>query len=301
MNSRITKIAKLLYVIEYKGRYCKNCGFDGFSEPWFVDFHHRETKDKKYEVKNKIMSGDFSKLKKEIDKCDLLCGRCHRKFHSYWKEYDENKEAVIEKLKTIRRNKGITKHRKEFSFDELEIISELSQRGLTIKEIAQRTNRDYHSIKHKIKELGCSVKRDSREKKIDVKKIVDLYNENKSLREIGRQLGVSYMLVGNRLRKLGLPIKSQWDRIEANEKMIIKHYKDGMSMASIEKKTKINKLKIRSILIKNGIEIRKSHMKLNNIYNDDILNLRKEGWSYKKIAEKYGVTINAIRSRVHSL
>lgn len=58
---------------------CKSCGF---SHPAALDFHHRNSEEKLYEVSN-MPNKSISKKKilLEIEKCDVLCSNCHRIFH----------------------------------------------------------------------------------------------------------------------------------------------------------------------------------------------------------------------------
>jgi len=69
---------------EYKSQLsCKTCGEN---HPACLDFHHKDPSKKDVEV-SKIVSNTFSieYIMKEIEKCDILCANCHRKYH-----YNEN-------------------------------------------------------------------------------------------------------------------------------------------------------------------------------------------------------------------
>ena len=59
------------------GGKCKKCGYDKCS--WALEFHHRESEDKNFAL-NRARSINSSILK-ELEKCDLLCNRCHREIH----------------------------------------------------------------------------------------------------------------------------------------------------------------------------------------------------------------------------
>lgn len=65
---------------EYKKTLCcSKCG----ENRWYVlDFHHRNPKEKDTEVSYMIGSGrSIESIKKEIEKCDVLCANCHREIH----------------------------------------------------------------------------------------------------------------------------------------------------------------------------------------------------------------------------
>jgi Fe-S-cluster-containing hydrogenase component 2 len=82
-NSYCTErwIQKKIDSIIYKGSECIICGLKYPNEPYVIfDFHHREPKDKEFNW-NKLRLKSFESIKKELDKCDLLCSNCHRKKH----------------------------------------------------------------------------------------------------------------------------------------------------------------------------------------------------------------------------
>lgn len=67
--------------IEYKGNECKKCKlkYNG-TNAYAFDFHHIDPKEKDFypTARNR----NFEIVKKELDKCDLLCAICHREQHS---------------------------------------------------------------------------------------------------------------------------------------------------------------------------------------------------------------------------
>lgn len=70
-----------LVAVEYKGGKCSNCGY--FRCVNALDFHHVDPSSKEHEIniliKNRVQ---FDSLKKELDKCVLLCSNCHREHHA---------------------------------------------------------------------------------------------------------------------------------------------------------------------------------------------------------------------------
>jgi len=69
-------------VIKYLGSKCLYCGieYDGKNAAIFY-FHHRDGKEKKYEVSHRC-NMLWTSLISEINKCDLLCANCHSLRHS---------------------------------------------------------------------------------------------------------------------------------------------------------------------------------------------------------------------------
>jgi len=64
--------------INYKGGKCKKCGYDRCIGA--LEFHHRNPQEKDPSWKY-MRNRKFENIKKELDKCDLLCANCHRELH----------------------------------------------------------------------------------------------------------------------------------------------------------------------------------------------------------------------------
>jgi predicted HNH restriction endonuclease len=72
-------------LIKYKGSKCENCGYEGNEGNISVmEFHHTDPNQKEFGIGDGIKS--WESMKKEVDKCILLCSNCHRIKHSekYW-------------------------------------------------------------------------------------------------------------------------------------------------------------------------------------------------------------------------
>lgn len=66
--------------IEYKGGRCAQCGYEEHMSAF--DFHHLNPLKKDYCIGTMIArSYNWEKIKKELDKCIVLCANCHRKLH----------------------------------------------------------------------------------------------------------------------------------------------------------------------------------------------------------------------------
>jgi len=52
------------------------------NDPVCLDFHHRDSKQKKFNIGKALVDGlSEEKIMNEIKKCDVLCSNCHRKLH----------------------------------------------------------------------------------------------------------------------------------------------------------------------------------------------------------------------------
>lgn len=95
---------KLIY-LSYGGSKCIKCDYN--KSPAALTFHHRDPKIKEFmigslsERLNSILELS-NKIKKEIDKCDILCANCHHFEHSDVDFYNENYDKIILKSKTYK-------------------------------------------------------------------------------------------------------------------------------------------------------------------------------------------------------
>jgi hypothetical protein len=91
-------------LIAYKGGKCQMCGYDKDC-PGAYDFHHRDPKTKSFGIGGLTIG--FAKLKKEVDKCDLICRRCHAEIHDeqYIKQRNETKEKLKSRYIELQKRK----------------------------------------------------------------------------------------------------------------------------------------------------------------------------------------------------
>ena len=64
-------------LVEYKGGKCCKCGYNKSIKA--LEFHHINPNEKDFTISGKSWS--FEKLKREVDKCVLLCANCHIETH----------------------------------------------------------------------------------------------------------------------------------------------------------------------------------------------------------------------------
>ena len=76
-----------LDMIDYKGGKCQSCGYDTYYGA--LSFHHRDPTQKRYEWKQ-MKFLHRKTIRKELDKCILLCNNCHAEHHAK----DFNKDEV---------------------------------------------------------------------------------------------------------------------------------------------------------------------------------------------------------------
>jgi predicted transcriptional regulator len=185
------RMARILFAIDYLGRYCSICKMDGFDFPWLMDFHHKDQSTKKYEVKNKLYGGSFANHKEEIDKCTLTCVSCHRQEHAKFSHFQENKKTILEMLETIKNNPDgkITKNHFLSDVDKENIIS-LVNKNYIMTEIAKELNLNYGTIKSFVKRNKLDPNKRFRIK-LPKSIIIKLLNQKYSLRGISEKININ--------------------------------------------------------------------------------------------------------------
>ena len=65
--------------VEYKGGKCQKCGYNKCVGA--MDFHHLDPREKDFTIS--ANAGRWEKIKRELDKCILLCKNCHAEYHFF--------------------------------------------------------------------------------------------------------------------------------------------------------------------------------------------------------------------------
>jgi hypothetical protein len=78
----VTKRRKILMrkAVKYKGDQCEICGYNKCINA--LEFHHINPEEKEFGLSTRGLTRSWDKIKKEIDKCVLLCANCHREVHA---------------------------------------------------------------------------------------------------------------------------------------------------------------------------------------------------------------------------
>ncbi len=100
-------------LIEYKGGKCSRCGYNK-DVPRAYQFHHRDSSQKDFQIGGKSLS--FQTLKKEVDKCDLVCSNCHAEIHDLEvkEKRDELRQRHQQWLESLLQPKNCKQCNKEF-------------------------------------------------------------------------------------------------------------------------------------------------------------------------------------------
>ena len=79
--------------IKYKGGCCQVCGYNRCQEA--LELHHLDSSQKEFNISQYGHSRSWERVKRELDKCVLVCANCHRELHV---KSQLPRETVVEKV-----------------------------------------------------------------------------------------------------------------------------------------------------------------------------------------------------------
>ena len=101
---QIQRQKRKMWLLEFKTSLrCSKCGENHIA---CLDFHHRNKDKKEFNISHGIAKGwSKERIKKEIEKCDILCANCNRKHH--WEEDYIDLKTSVQKYNDNRKYNGI--------------------------------------------------------------------------------------------------------------------------------------------------------------------------------------------------
>lgn len=82
-------------LVEYKGGKCERCGYNKCVAA--MDFHHKDPSQKDFALSKNGLTRSWVSLKKEADKCELVCSNCHREIHEDLNGYKDKRQNIVTK------------------------------------------------------------------------------------------------------------------------------------------------------------------------------------------------------------
>ncbi|MBP9751982.1 MAG: HNH endonuclease [Candidatus Moranbacteria bacterium] len=76
--------------VEYKGGRCSRCGYDRCDAA--LEFHHVDGQ-KDFGISQDGLTRSWERIRKEIEKCILICSNCHREEHVRLRSLSEKSES----------------------------------------------------------------------------------------------------------------------------------------------------------------------------------------------------------------
>lgn len=97
------RIKLKMKAVEYKGGKCEICGYKKCIDAF--EFHHKDPGQKDFGIASDGITLGWESVRKEIEKCMLLCANCHREIHAATKATN----YIIEEAKQMPFNIKIEK------------------------------------------------------------------------------------------------------------------------------------------------------------------------------------------------
>ena len=178
-----------IMAVEYKGGKCKICGYDKCYDA--LEFHHLEPNKKDFGISTEGHTRSWVSVKKELDKCILVCANCHREIH-----HKEISDLPIQKendIKIISNIKCSTNYGKKI-LSNIEYCSECG------KKIGEKTKTGLCQ--------KCYFKT-TRKAERPSKEILKNLIENNSFTSLGLKFNVSDNTIRKWCKKYGLPYRKK--------------------------------------------------------------------------------------------
>ena len=208
MPLKVLEDKNKLKLVEYKGGKCEICGYDKCVDA--LEFHHLNPDEKEFGLSN-VDTRALSILKKEADKCILICSNCHREIHYKEKlkelenkhNEEKNKEtSFFQRNKTIRKTKSYI----ENTIQTESVLNDIKN-GLTKKEISKKYNIGLTTLKRFLMKnnIVYNESQVSKLKDLTIDKFITDFNEIKSFSGVAKLYGVSDKAIQKWCMKVGLP------------------------------------------------------------------------------------------------
>ena len=208
----INNYAKLLKAIKYLGGKCKKCNETYFL---YLDFHHMNNKK---DTVRKLLYKQWSKIKPELDKCILLCCKCHRLEHFNVNRYKTNEKYILKQIDNI--DELGTNGRMDNYIKNKELIINMLKEDNSIYKIHKITGVSKKAIRDIAFTLDIDRSILKNEKDINIDKFIEMYNNKTEMKDIAKYFNCSVFPIFRIRKKLildGSIAKHQQRIIDINE------------------------------------------------------------------------------------
>lgn len=197
-------------LVEYKGGKCERCGYDKCIDA--LEFHHLNPDEKDFGL-SCGETRSLEKLKKEVDKCIMVCANCHREIHAEEREKIriEKEREELERSRLYFENKHNDKkvQSKKLIEEKLKldnIKSDISI-GLTKKEISKKYKVSLTTLRRFLdkNELVYIESKGGKLGDLNINDFINSFKELKSFISVGKKYGVSDKALQKWCERNGLP------------------------------------------------------------------------------------------------
>lgn len=192
-------------LVEYKGGKCELCGYDKCVDA--LEFHHIDRNTKEFG----IGFGDtrsLEKLKKEADKCILVCSNCHKEIHAKERE-DANKQKKLLEEKNLYEFQNSPEGLACYSKPELSKLPEIQNMinsGCSITDIAQKFHFAITTLRRFLTDNNVIIKPKHKLDGYSIEQLKDDLIKYENFSSIARIYGVSANSIKKWCGRNGLPI-----------------------------------------------------------------------------------------------
>lgn len=116
-----------------------------------MEFHHIDETNKSFSISETAFSKSLDELKKEVDKCMLVCANCHRELHAEKEKEKLDNYAEYQKYRNLKRY--------AYSKIDKKTVEDLISEGKKQKEISEIIGVSVATLKRFLSENGMSKKR----------------------------------------------------------------------------------------------------------------------------------------------
>ncbi len=182
-----------------------------------------------------------------------------------------------------------------------EVLVELFNQGKTIEEIAKTTGYNPSTVRQRLKNIGIRSKR-VKEKRVPDEVLAKLVNEGKNINQIATITGYKWHGVKYRLDKVGLKAKKGLIKTKTvPDEIFVKLSKEGKTRKQIQTITGLSHSTVYQRLKALGLKAvqpKKGRAKESIAIDMKIAQLRQDGFTYKEIGKRLGVSDSAVCWRV---
>ncbi len=201
-------------LVEYKGGKCEICGYNRCISA--LEFHHLDPSQKDFA----ICSGDvksYETMRKEVDKCILVCANCHREIHE--KEHKEIDRKYLEEEKRIladimvqRENGKHCKIKNSYEILKYTDVFKDIENGMPREEIFKKYHINNKTFNKFLKENNINYFNANRALIKPTKEELEKLLKTNSKTSIGRIFGVSCGAVIKWCKKYEIPLKEDKEK-----------------------------------------------------------------------------------------
>ena len=167
-----SKLRRKRELILLKGGKCKICGYDKIQYIRCFTFHHRNPDLKSFNLNTRSCASKKVMLE-EMNKCDLLCMRCHMELHD--EEFLEERELAY-----------------------------IRKRNPILSRICPSCNQSFKPAKNQAKYCSIICRNKSDKLNLDKEVLTRLYTEHKNFSKISRILGCSDGTIRKYCKEFGI-------------------------------------------------------------------------------------------------